>query len=514
MEETTKEFKPGLIPAIISVSCITMIAFFLSYIQFGLSPATLVPPAIVIGCCYHCYRVDQSAKNDGTKRFLIVKCLFVFIILLFAWSLPLRADAVMENSHHLSQEIIGMFPVISLILVVLVIPIDKILFPLRKFSLEELSEPYTETLVLPIPYGTAFDAGRKSIQLFSDAEIADADRESGVIHASRRNKRDAVTINIEKISTSSARITAHAVSHYTTDMLPGFIPITPDGENKKTVKTITGFLEQQAGGHTHEMPAAVHATPDPVAIRQYPKAIDDTSVKGIPPVLDKAGLTGSVTHSPVQKINPGYWFIAAGIALIIAGLYADWTIQPGMFDGTFSYDMSRHPDSDRIPPYGELIFPLMPGIFALWYGIRSIMNPPPAGTTDTDPASPTGISIGEKEFYRGPAKAATCSLLVPGLGQAYNGRADLGLLLAFAAGGGLLIGLIPGILVWAYAVWEAYTTAERINREEVPAAPFQGTMALFIAAIFIPCLFLTLFLFSQYGPAVALGLNFSTLKGP
>jgi hypothetical protein len=105
-------------------------------------------------------------------------------------------------------------------------------------------------------------------------------------------------------------------------------------------------------------------------------------------------------------------------------------------------------------------------------------------------------------------------MLIPGLGQAYNGRADLGLLLAFAAGGGLLIGLVPGILVWLFAIYEARQTAGRINREEIPAAPFQPSMALFIAAIFIPCLILELFLISQFGPAGALALNFTTLKGP
>jgi len=72
---------------------------------------------------------------------------------------------------------------------------------------------------------------------------------------------------------------------------------------------------------------------------------------------------------------------------------------------------------------------------------------------------------------KNPVVAAVLSLLVVGLGQVYNGEVGKGLLFFIVA---IIIGLtlfiyIGFILVplfWLFAAYDAYTTAEKINRGE------------------------------------------------
>ncbi|MCK5233334.1 MAG: zinc ribbon domain-containing protein [Candidatus Aenigmarchaeota archaeon] len=64
--------------------------------------------------------------------------------------------------------------------------------------------------------------------------------------------------------------------------------------------------------------------------------------------------------------------------------------------------------------------------------------------------------------------AAVLSFIIPGLGQIYNGQIGKGLLFLVLGG---LFGLLSFILIgipllfalWAYAIYDAYTTAEKIN---------------------------------------------------
>ncbi len=73
---------------------------------------------------------------------------------------------------------------------------------------------------------------------------------------------------------------------------------------------------------------------------------------------------------------------------------------------------------------------------------------------------------------KNPVLAAVLSLLVVGLGQVYNGQVGKGLLFFLVA---IIIGLtlfifIGFILVplfWLFAAYDAYTTAEKINRGEL-----------------------------------------------
>ncbi len=68
--------------------------------------------------------------------------------------------------------------------------------------------------------------------------------------------------------------------------------------------------------------------------------------------------------------------------------------------------------------------------------------------------------------------AAIASFFIPGLGQIYNGQIGKGIMyiiigIIFALLMIVLIGFILYTLFWAYNIYDAYTTAEKINRGEV-----------------------------------------------
>jgi TM2 domain-containing membrane protein YozV len=74
------------------------------------------------------------------------------------------------------------------------------------------------------------------------------------------------------------------------------------------------------------------------------------------------------------------------------------------------------------------------------------------------------------EQIRNPSLAAALSLL-PGLGQVYNGMLLRGIILFVATILGLLLYIIPGACVWVFSIYDAFRTAEKINRGEVAFGP-------------------------------------------
>lgn len=69
---------------------------------------------------------------------------------------------------------------------------------------------------------------------------------------------------------------------------------------------------------------------------------------------------------------------------------------------------------------------------------------------------------------KSPGLAAVLSFLIVGLGQIYNGQIAKGLFLLLGAiiSGVLmliLIGFIFWIVIWLYAIYDAYDTAKKIN---------------------------------------------------
>ena len=81
-----------------------------------------------------------------------------------------------------------------------------------------------------------------------------------------------------------------------------------------------------------------------------------------------------------------------------------------------------------------------------------------------------------------PVIATVASFMLPGLGQLYNGKVGKGLILAACYCVGLCLMFIPGLIVWVYAMWDAYKEAEKMNRREMPFEnpSFWGIMAFLL----------------------------------
>ena len=60
---------------------------------------------------------------------------------------------------------------------------------------------------------------------------------------------------------------------------------------------------------------------------------------------------------------------------------------------------------------------------------------------------------------KSPTMAAFLSFLWTGLGQVYNGQVGKGIFLWFVCLIGLCCGVFIGVVVWVYAMWDAYTVA-------------------------------------------------------
>jgi TM2 domain-containing membrane protein YozV len=70
-----------------------------------------------------------------------------------------------------------------------------------------------------------------------------------------------------------------------------------------------------------------------------------------------------------------------------------------------------------------------------------------------------------------PQKSTTiagfCSSFLPGLGQVYNGETAKGFVFFFLTLIGLFVFLVPGLLVWLYAMYDAYAVAGKMNTGEI-----------------------------------------------
>jgi TM2 domain-containing membrane protein YozV len=87
------------------------------------------------------------------------------------------------------------------------------------------------------------------------------------------------------------------------------------------------------------------------------------------------------------------------------------------------------------------------------------------------PSPAPATSQGEKN----PVLAAIASLLFSGLGQVYNGSFGKGLLIFFGTLIGSMFFLVPGLIVLVYGIYDAYTTAKKMNEGQVPFVPYKTT---------------------------------------
>lgn len=92
------------------------------------------------------------------------------------------------------------------------------------------------------------------------------------------------------------------------------------------------------------------------------------------------------------------------------------------------------------------------------------------------------IATGIPELKNG-TMAGLCSTVLPGLGQVYNGETKKGFAPFILALAGLVALIIPGLIVWLYARYDAYTVAGKMNSGELEFRP-ANTIHLIIFVIF------------------------------
>ncbi|HII75869.1 MAG TPA: zinc ribbon domain-containing protein [Methanolinea sp.] len=78
---------------------------------------------------------------------------------------------------------------------------------------------------------------------------------------------------------------------------------------------------------------------------------------------------------------------------------------------------------------------------------------------------------------KNPTLALILSFFFSGLGQIYNGDTLKGVAIYFGTLIGALLFIVPGIIVWIYGVYDAYTTAKKMNEGTVP---YKKTNTLFM----------------------------------
>jgi TM2 domain-containing membrane protein YozV len=78
--------------------------------------------------------------------------------------------------------------------------------------------------------------------------------------------------------------------------------------------------------------------------------------------------------------------------------------------------------------------------------------------------------------------AGICSCVLPGLGQVYNGEPAKGFAIFLIFLAGLVFLLIPGLIVWFFAIYDAYSVAGKMNTGEIQV---RETRLLHMAAFIV-----------------------------
>jgi len=101
------------------------------------------------------------------------------------------------------------------------------------------------------------------------------------------------------------------------------------------------------------------------------------------------------------------------------------------------------------------------------------VKPPEAGAagSHSSTAAPEPVTLVQPVEEKSTPIAAICSLIIPGLGQVYDGKLERGFLIFFGTVIGFFLFIIPGLCVWAFGIYDAYTIACKMNNKEIPFLP-------------------------------------------
>jgi TM2 domain-containing membrane protein YozV len=86
-----------------------------------------------------------------------------------------------------------------------------------------------------------------------------------------------------------------------------------------------------------------------------------------------------------------------------------------------------------------------------------------------DGSTPDGYpgGTGPVKELKNSSIAGSCSSVIPGLGQVYNGETVKGFVLFTLTLLGLCLLLLPGLVVWLYAMYDAWSVAGKMNTGEI-----------------------------------------------
>jgi TM2 domain-containing membrane protein YozV len=104
--------------------------------------------------------------------------------------------------------------------------------------------------------------------------------------------------------------------------------------------------------------------------------------------------------------------------------------------------------------------------------------------------SPPGSSYAPAKYnhreQKNPVVAALCSMVIPGLGQVYNGETGKGIIVFALTLMGLVFLILPGVMVWLLSIHNASAVAGKMNSGEYTSRSSSfRSMALFAGAAII-----------------------------
>jgi TM2 domain-containing membrane protein YozV len=136
------------------------------------------------------------------------------------------------------------------------------------------------------------------------------------------------------------------------------------------------------------------------------------------------------------------------------------------------------------------------------------VQPPKSGTAGSSTQGP--VTLVQPVEEKSTAVAAICSLVIPGLGQVYDGKLERGLLIFFGTVIGFFLLFIPGLCVWAFGIYDAYDIACKMNNKEIPFLPTKTAhlilfVILAVVTVLVAVILASLMLFAAVaGPMISM----------
>jgi TM2 domain-containing membrane protein YozV len=121
-------------------------------------------------------------------------------------------------------------------------------------------------------------------------------------------------------------------------------------------------------------------------------------------------------------------------------------------------------------------------------------GPGPSRSRYTTPPAASSYTSTKYHHHeeKNPLVAALCSVLIPGLGQVYNGELGKGVVICALSLVGIIFLLVPGLMVWMYGAFTAYTVAGKINSGKYPYQPTSIMEMLIFAILAIIMIFIAI----------------------